>query len=1034
MSTPRYIQSDTIRFECLITSQWNFFDRFCEVVLPVLAALYSRQSIANGAIFLSVEAEALRGTRSTRKPCLFLLLVLLLFAGRVFAQVVLNTGSIYGVVSNQTGAGLPGVTITLEGEGMGAKIEHSGNAGVYRFFGLPPALYSLKFSLQGQTTVDEKIRVIVGRTVELRVVMADTPKEEVTISGEAALVETRRISTSTSFNQQFLSSVPTSRDPWSVLAQVPGIDVSRINVGGTSSGQQADFIARGGSFFQNVYSYDRIDITDPVGGAPAYFDFDSFEEIEVTTGGMDPALNSGGVVINFVTKRSGDHWGAQGSGYFTNNDLQGDNIDRELSAQHFVSPTKIDQAYEYGLDAGGPVLKDRLWLWGAYRFQDISNISSATRLHDTGVDRLDGSIAGLAPILFKLTNYNLKANLAYDAKNEGNFQFVQSRKQQFGRFVFPPSEQSMESTENQDGTTRMYRAEHTWSPNSNWFLDGRFAYLDGLYTFLPKAGRDSQPVFRLNNDFFLENGFVHLNVDEPQTNVTFDANYFRQNGWGGDHEFKFGFSYRHSGYKGLIQYGGDLVLYDYTGARGDQSLGAGIAKVQYPFDVKTHSGTFGAYAGDTWRSKRVTLNAGLRFVTSSTGDDAISTPANAVAPDLLPALSFSGKGTDVRFNDLSPRFGMTCDLTGNGTTIVRGNYARFYDVADLIYSFFQTPLGGYTGVYTYYADNNGDGVITRDEIDSSYLRPYGGMLPGDAEGTVSGFPHTRFIDSNLKPQSTDEFLIGFERLLSSDVSVSATYTRRKYDQIQDTYIPDVTSSDYVCNPLTVINPATGQIFETVDCKLPSGIPDRTELLNTNGRTRSYDGLEMALSKRMSSRWMLRVSATIQSQKLHYANNSTTFGGSYQDPTNIAYTNGKWWASDTTGNLGSNWGMKVSGAYQFPHNITVGAYFQLKNGYIVPLTRRGSFGNYGLYAEGNHKKLVAPTDSVRLDPAPYMDLKIEKGFSMKGHGRLTVSADIFNIFNINTVQALEGNVQTFQFMEPQDIVSPRVLRLGLRFNY
>ena len=75
---------------------------------------------------------------------------------------------------------------------------------------------------------------------------------------------------STSFNQEYLKTIPTARDPWSVLDQVPGIDVNRINVGGTDSGQQATFVARGGSFFQNIYSYDGIDITPPGGGAPGY--------------------------------------------------------------------------------------------------------------------------------------------------------------------------------------------------------------------------------------------------------------------------------------------------------------------------------------------------------------------------------------------------------------------------------------------------------------------------------------------------------------------------------------------------------------------------------------------------------------------------------------------------------------------------------------------------------------------------------------------------------------------------------------------
>ncbi len=183
---------------------------------------------------------------------------------------------------------------------------------------------------------------------------------------------------------------------------------------------------------------------------------------------------------------------------------------------------------------------------------------------------------------------------------------------------------------------------------------------------------------------------------------------------------------------------------------------------------------------------------------------------------------------------------------------------------------------------------------------------------------------------------------------------------------------------------------------------------------------------------MSDRWMLRFSGTYQAQKVHYANNGNIFGGSYQNPAIIGLLNGQWWASDSTGNLGSDWSWKASGAYIFPYDITVGVYFKYQNGYVVPIIGGGRF-LFG-YAEGQHRQLVAPPDTVRLPDVIYSDMQIEKSFNLPKYGALHFSATIFNLFNINTIQAENGRVGSFQFLEPTQIVNPRVFRLGLRYSF
>ncbi len=971
---------------------------------------------------------------SLQVRCVLVLVVALLPAA-ARAQITHNTGSIYGNVSDAAQVPLPGVMVTLEGEGSGSRVVYTGDMGAYRFTALLPGKYAITFSLQGFTEVkEEEIPVSTGDSVNLDVILREAFQETIVVKAETSLVDTKKTGTWTVFDETHLNSVPNARDPWSILDQVPGIDVNRVNVGGTASGQQALFIARGGSFSQNIYSYDGINITDPVarGATPAYFDFGSFEEIQVTTGGGDPSIATGGVVLNFVTKRAGNRWSGQGSVFFTDHHLQGDNVDDELRAQNFLSPTKIDNLYEYGGDLGGPIIKDKLWIWGAYRIQRISNISTAFLAPN-------GTIAGSDPVLFDLSHYNLKLNFSANMNNETNFQFFRDRKQRTNLFFTWPSQLSPEAALYQDGSGGNYKVEHAWTPNSSWFVDIKLAYLNGPFSFFPNAGigPDAQPVQRINDDFWWENGSFWANIRRPQYNVNVDTNAFAPNRLG-DHEFKFGFAYKFTSAQSSSQYGGDVFLYDFVGQRGDPSLGEGVARLRYEWHPRHVVESLGIYAGDTWRLNRVTLNLGLRFNTQSVYNHASTAPANSLLPDLLPALSFPGSDP-VRFTNVSPRLGATWDASGSGKTIIRGNYARFYDSIDSFYSLFVNPIGQfypYTGLYTYYADLNGDGTITRDEVfPEYYVGPFGGLVPGDADATVSGFSNHRVLDPDLESQTTDEFLVGIEREFVKDLSVAITYTHRKYDRIQDTYIPGIASLDYHCAPLTVTNPETGETFETTECLLSEEILDKDQLilLNTNGRTRTYDGLELTLNKRMSHGWMVRASGTLQTQRLHFADNSTTFGGSYQDPTNVQNTGGRFYADDFTSNLGSEWSFKISSVHQLPKDFTAGVYFKINNGHVVPLRQKG-FLFENRYAEGSHSRLVAPIDELRTDAVYYLDLQVEKQVSLGKVGSLRAVLSVFNVFNSNTVLEIDGRVDTRQFLQPQSIIDPRVFRIGLNFSF
>src|SRR5947207_6231237 len=231
-------------------------------------------------------------------------LLIALFAVSGYAQ--LQTGNIYGKVQAKDGSVLPGVTVTLTGPGapQSTVTDAQGN---YRFLNLSPgAGYSLKAELAGYGTATRGgVGVRVGSNSDVTLTLNPSVSESIVVTAEAPLLDVRKAGTAINVSKVELEKIPTSRDPWTILQQAPAVLVDRMNVGGNQSGQQSNYIGKGAAPGQNTWNVDGVNITDEgaTGSSPTYYDFDSFEEMQVTTGGSDPRIMTPGVQLNMVTKR-----------------------------------------------------------------------------------------------------------------------------------------------------------------------------------------------------------------------------------------------------------------------------------------------------------------------------------------------------------------------------------------------------------------------------------------------------------------------------------------------------------------------------------------------------------------------------------------------------------------------------------------------------------------------------------------------------------------------------------------------------------
>ncbi len=157
-------------------------------------------------------------------------------------------------------------------------------------------------------------------------------EETITVTAETPVVDIRKMGTETTVDSDELEGIPTSRDPWALMRTVPGVQVDKLNVAGSESGQQSNYFGKGAYWKNNTWSMDGIVITDmsTSGSSPGYYTYDTFDEVSVTTGGADITSATGGVHMSFVTKRGTNT--PQGSFAFNwaDNALQSSNIPDEL--------------------------------------------------------------------------------------------------------------------------------------------------------------------------------------------------------------------------------------------------------------------------------------------------------------------------------------------------------------------------------------------------------------------------------------------------------------------------------------------------------------------------------------------------------------------------------------------------------------------------------------------------------------------------------------------------------------------------------
>jgi len=991
-------------------------------------------------------------------------LCLSLMAVSAFAQ--LQTGNIFGKTQAKDGSALPGVTVTLTGNGapQSTVTDATGN---FRFPNLSPGSYTVKAELSGFGTATRAgLTVNVGQNADITMTLNASMAESITVTAESPLLDVRKAGTATNVSKIEMEKIPTSRDPWTVLQSIPAVNVDRINVGGSQSGQQSVYYAKGAQGRDNTWNVDGVNITDmgATGSSPLYFDFDSFEEMQATTGGSDPRIETPGVQLNMVTKRGTNDIKGSARYYYTPGSLQAAAKVPGEATYYLDATNKVNFVRDYGVEAGGPIWKDHLWFWGARGDDKISVQASNTIAFDKNNNPV--ATAGLFDNIV-LRDKNAKLNAQIVASNSAVGFYTWGDKVRNARNLSPT--RPFETAWRQIGPTTVYKFEDTQIVGSSLYLTGMWSKISGGFSLNGNGGQGEgapsrwRDVAGVNHDNF----YTYV-TDRPQKQERLDGSKFLDIGRM-NHELKFGFGYRNTPVHSTSVYPGpahgwwDFASLSATCTAQGLPSTCGVANLSRDVNVAYAEKYNDFYVGDTILMGNLTLQGGLRWdrqKSQNTGVSILANPILATPLNLpcsttiassctggtlnasLPGVTFGGDPKPLKWNTVSPRIGLTYSLGADKRTLLRAGYNRYASQIGSAVSG-ANPLA-YSAFYILGNDTNGDHVIQRNELVK--INGFAGVNPANP----SAIALTRRVDYGMKVPTTDEIIVGAERELMSDFSVGVNYTYRKYNNLFTTRFEKTpgagdfyTPADWVlssrtaggtfvqCAPIAGDPTKTGTIsgvgaaqvcngteiarFDTTSgvalYELKAGVPVPVyRVLTTRpDYSQKYSGLELTATKRMSHKWMFRGNLTY--------NNYTESCGStaFADPTPALP--GSTVVSGGPGHCpGGQVAPQSAGSGAFGNDFINAKWnANLTGAYIMPwdinlgasLSARQGYprplrSNVSGLPGGTIGVVLDPIGDIRFDSVYELDLRIAKDFRFMNRVGMTLSGDLFNAPNKRTI--------------------------------
>src|SRR5262245_28970340 len=645
------------------------------------------------------------------------------------AAAQIQTGSILVRAIDEQGAVAPGVTVTITSGVLvaGSMTGVTDAGGVYRFPSLVPGTYSVKLELSGFQTIERpSVIVLVGETTSIDFSMkVASVTENITVTGASPTVDTTSANVNVHLGEQLIQNTPGGRDIWALVeAKVPGLVISRPDVGGTSGGLQGTFSVRGTTSAQNTSFLNGVNVGDPaaIGAAGFYYDIDAFDDIQVSTGAHDITVPTSGVFLNMVTKTGGNKW--QGSTTFTwlGDGIQARNDHNPTLQSYGIRPDSntSDFVSDINFTAGGPLVQNKLRFFGACRdwrvHQNVPVQNAQVVLDQTNIT--DG-----------LGNFTWQMN----QNNRLTGFYSRQRYSKPNRLLNNSSITVIDSTSDEEDMFDL--AQGLWNSvlGKNFFIDARIGLNKILFPTYQNGG--NQQSVTDNATGIVYGNFptdVIRNRDRYQANAT--GQYYVDQALGGRHELRFGFDNAHAVTQNETTRVDNIRAF-YNSTLTPRSVSVEIYAT--PLIDLSALDVFALFAQDSYSINRLTLTGGLRWERLEGYLPEQSSPPSSFYPTIQ--RSFPAVRDIVLWHTAGPRASAVYDVTGDGKTAAKASYGRYYYILSTGGGGVSNvnPKSNYCTTFTW-NDSNNDlkfqngqqpcaGVLTSGtttSIDPNFSRPY----------------------------------------------------------------------------------------------------------------------------------------------------------------------------------------------------------------------------------------------------------------------------------------------------------------------
>ena len=923
-------------------------------------------------------------------------------------------GAINGKVTDRTNALLPGVTVTIASPSMmGTPTAVTADDGSFRFSAVPPGEYRVKFELTGfSSIVREGIRVTLGFTATVNAELGvASVTESITVTGASPVVDTQSTAIAAPFDAATLASLPSARDMWAILAEAPAVSMTRIDVGGSAAGTQTGYTVYGTSG-QNRPTVEGIVATEGTDAAGFYYDYGSFDDVNVETAAHSAEMPWPGVQSMFIAKSGGNTYHGSWYSDYENKQWQSFNVDDsqvQRGAQGSprgvtpaLAPGDLNRTTSYrdiNTDIGGYITRDRLWWYSSFRNQNV-----AAQYANFPV----------APHVTDLLNYSGKGTYQLTRNNKFIGFATANRKHQPTR---------LDSFQLGNTTDINLSAVSTWEQLYwAWIWKGEWNSIISDATFLEVRGGQFGYVWPNHSNGGLRRFEDRGNNIVSGSNREWERDRRRNqvlgslsrfiDGWGGGHNFKFGGDV----FREIVNeywldgYPGDVV----------HMLNNGVPIEVYLIDAPSASlnglWTWSAYANDMWHvGNRVTLNVGVRFDRYRA-----FLPAQEHGPSrwTKTALTFAAVDDVVHFNLPSPRVGATYDISGDGKSIVKFHFGQYWwnPGADFLLTNVNPNSAVWWRRYAW-SDADRNGVYD----------------PGE-EGRLiqtSGGP-TESLDPRIQDTYTRETAVWFEREMMNNFGLRTGFIWRGQRQRYQRVDVNQPFSAFTV-PVTIADPGPDGRVGTADdgpgiqgLNLDAahlGQAPHNVTQNVTNSDDDYYTWEVTGNKRFTNRWSLF--ATL-SWTRSYDNANTYFGQRVRANNLVLTPNDK---INTAGGRYrfSTYTMKFHGTYKAPFEMKVTPVVRVQSGQPIARVFVATF-NYG-----TANVIAEPIGTRQQDNIVIFDMRGERTFTLSPRLKVSGIVDVFNLFNSNAEQNTSYNSGT-SFLRPLNIIPPRILRIGARLTF